>query len=81
MPIENIHTSLPHAEPMEPADPNSLFAMAVGAVNEACGVIQAPDFVKAILSQPKNDTDFSTAAFCVAVEHVTRAYRQRGIFP
>jgi glutamate dehydrogenase (NAD(P)+) len=53
--MQHIHTGLPHAEPMEPADPNSLFAMAVGSVNQACGVIQAPDFVKAILSQPKNE--------------------------
>ena len=55
MPIANITTKLPHAEPMEPADPNSLFAMAVASVNDACGTIQAPDFVKAILSQPKNE--------------------------
>jgi glutamate dehydrogenase (NAD(P)+) len=40
---------------MEPTDPNSLFAMAVESVNSACGVIQAPDFVKAIVSQPKNE--------------------------
>ncbi len=55
MPIQNLHTKLPPAEAMEPADPNSLFAMAVASVNDACGVIQAPDFVKAILSQPKNE--------------------------
>ncbi len=55
MPIQNIDTKLPNAEPMEPADPTSLFAMAVGAVNDACGVLKAPDFVKAILSQPKNE--------------------------
>ena len=55
MPIQNISTPLPHAQPMEPTDPNSLFAMAVESVNSACGVIQAPDFVKAIVSQPKNE--------------------------
>lgn len=55
MPNQNIGTKLPNAEPMEPADPASLFAMAVCSVNEACAVLKAPDFVKAILSQPKNE--------------------------
>ncbi|HTV49232.1 MAG TPA: Glu/Leu/Phe/Val dehydrogenase [Phycisphaerae bacterium] len=55
MPLQPIAMTLPQAEPMQPANPNSLFAMAVASVNEACGVIGAPDFVKAILSQPKNE--------------------------
>ena len=33
------------------------------------------------LAAHQYDTDLSTAAFCVAVEHITRAYKQRGIFP
>jgi glutamate dehydrogenase (NAD(P)+) len=55
MPLQPTTMSLPEAKPMKPADPNSLFAMAVESVNLACDLISAPDFVKAILSQPKNE--------------------------
>ncbi len=48
-------TELPTAEAMEPKDPNSLFAMAVNTVNQACEVIKAPEFVRAILGQPKSE--------------------------
>lgn len=48
-------TPLPHAEPLPPKDPDSLFAMAVESVSRACDVLKAPDFVKAILSQPKSE--------------------------
>jgi glutamate dehydrogenase (NAD(P)+) len=48
-------TPLPPAEVMEPKDPNSLFAMAVAAVNRACKALDAPEYVRAILGQPKNE--------------------------
>lgn len=50
-----IDNPLPAAEPLAPQDPASLFAMAVGSVNRACDVVGAPEFVKAILGQPKNE--------------------------
>lgn len=54
--MEQPHVDLPaSAEGLEPHDPNSLFAMAVGHVQQACEVIQAPPFVRAILGQPKNE--------------------------
>jgi glutamate dehydrogenase (NAD(P)+) len=46
---------LPTAEPMDPKDPNSLFAMAVNTTNSACKALKAPEFVRAILGQPKNE--------------------------
>jgi len=55
MPAIPSSTPLPTAEPLEPQDPNSLFAMAVAATNRACEVISAPAFVRAILTQPKNE--------------------------
>ncbi len=55
MPLPSIQPRLPHAEPMHPADPDSLFAMAVGSVNATCDVMKAAPFVKSILSQPKNE--------------------------
>ena len=55
MPAIPSSTPLPTAEPLEPQDPNSLFAMAVAATNRACEVINAPAFVRAILTQPKNE--------------------------
>ena len=48
-------TQLPTAEPLEPTDPSSLFAMAVNATNRACEVLKAPEYVRAILGQPKNE--------------------------
>ncbi len=53
MPHPDPPHGLPRAEGMAPQDPNSLFAMAVAHVNRACEVLQAPEFVQAILSQPK----------------------------
>src|SRR3954471_1703449 len=53
-----IHTGplvLPPTETIPPKDPESLFAMAVEAVNRACDVLKAPGYVKAILGQPKNE--------------------------
>jgi glutamate dehydrogenase (NAD(P)+) len=47
--------TLPTAEGLEPRDPNSLFAMAVGMVNSACATIGAQEYVRAILGQPKNE--------------------------
>ncbi len=52
-------TDLPPAEPLTPKDPESLFAMAVDAVNRACDVLNAPDYVRAILGQPKNEFIFN----------------------
>jgi len=46
---------LPPAVPLEPKNPSSLFAMAVASVNRACEVLKAPDYVKALLGQPKNE--------------------------
>jgi glutamate dehydrogenase (NAD(P)+) len=40
---------------MMPRDPDSLFAMAVESVNRACDVLKAPEYVKAILGQPKTE--------------------------
>lgn len=54
-PTSKIPVELPGARPLLPSDPDSLFAMAVGAVNEACDVTRAPEYVRAILSQPKNE--------------------------
>jgi glutamate dehydrogenase (NAD(P)+) len=48
-------TELPTAEAMEPKDPNSLFAMAVNTTNRACEALKAPEFVRAILGQPKSE--------------------------
>ena len=48
-------SNLPTTEPLEPKDPDSLFAMAVAATNRACDVLKAPPFVKAILGQPKTE--------------------------
>jgi glutamate dehydrogenase (NAD(P)+) len=45
----------PPAEGMVPADRDSLFAMAVESVNRACAVIHAPEYVRAILGQPKSE--------------------------
>jgi glutamate dehydrogenase (NAD(P)+) len=51
----NPFPQLPPTEPLPPADRDSLFAMAVEAVNRAAAVIHAPDYVRAILGQPKNE--------------------------
>jgi len=50
-----IPAHLPTAEALAPADPLSLFGMAVGRVNQACAVLQAPEYIRAILGQPKNE--------------------------
>ncbi len=55
MPAVSAPSVLPPAEALEPQDPNSLFAMAVASVNRACRTLQAPEFIAAILSQPKNE--------------------------
>ena len=55
MVVQNSSTVLPAAEALPPKDPESLFAMAVEAVNRACDVLQCPPYVKAILGQPKNE--------------------------
>jgi glutamate dehydrogenase (NAD(P)+) len=49
------NVDLPPTEALEPQDPDSLFAMAVRAVNRACDVLKAPPYVKAILGQPKTE--------------------------
>ena len=46
---------LPPTESLAPADPSSLFAMAVESVNRACEVLASPEYVRAILGQPKNE--------------------------
>ena len=46
---------LPGAEWRAPEDPRSLFAMAIGAIHRGCDLIAAPAYVKAILSEPKNE--------------------------
>jgi glutamate dehydrogenase (NAD(P)+) len=43
----------PPTQPNPPADRDSLFAMAVAAVDRACRVVNAPEYVRAILGQPK----------------------------
>jgi glutamate dehydrogenase (NAD(P)+) len=48
-------TEFPPAEGMIPSDRDSLFAMAVESVNRACAVLKAPEYVRAILGQPKNE--------------------------
>lgn len=48
-------TTLPATEPLPPADPHSLFAMAVSHVNRACDVLKATEYVRAILGQPKTE--------------------------
>ena len=48
-------TQFPTAEPLEPKDPDSLFAMAVNTVNRACATLKAPEYVRAILGQPKTE--------------------------
>lgn len=48
-------SQLPPTEAIAPQDPHSLFAMAVASVNRACEVLKAPEFVRAILGQPKNE--------------------------
>jgi glutamate dehydrogenase (NAD(P)+) len=54
-PTLRVPIELPNAKPLSPADPDSLFAMAAQSVNNACEVIKAPEYVRAILSQPKNE--------------------------
>jgi glutamate dehydrogenase (NAD(P)+) len=48
-------TPLPPTEVLPPADPDSLFAMAVSHVNRACDVLNATPYVRAILGQPKTE--------------------------
>ncbi len=55
MVVQTHPTTLPAAEGLKPQDPESLFAMAVELVNRACEVLKAPEYVKAILGQPKNE--------------------------
>ena len=55
MVIQSVPLEFPGAVGLGPKDPESLFAMAVEAVNRACDVLQAPEYVKAILGQPKNE--------------------------
>jgi glutamate dehydrogenase (NAD(P)+) len=45
----------PPTESIPPADRDSLFAMAVAAVDRACRVVNAPEYVRAILGQPKSE--------------------------
>src|SRR4051794_18944384 len=59
MVITTVPTELPPAEGLTPKDPESLFAMAVESVSRACDVLKAPEFVKAILGQPKNELIFN----------------------
>ncbi len=54
-PTLRVPIELPNAKPLSPTDPDSLFAMAVESVNQACEVVNAPGYVRAILSQPKNE--------------------------
>jgi len=55
MVVKTSPTELPRTEGLEPLDSESLFAMAVASVQRACDVIHAPEFVKAILGQPKTE--------------------------
>jgi glutamate dehydrogenase (NAD(P)+) len=55
MVVQTKPTDLPQAETLEPQDTESLFAMAVASINRACDVLKAPEYVKAILGQPKNE--------------------------
>ena len=55
MPKEASSPPLPGAEPLAPQDPNSLFAMAVENVNAASAISGVPEYVQAILSQPKTE--------------------------
>ena len=55
MATQKSFAELPPAEGMIPADRDSLFAMAIEAVNRACQVINAPEYVRAILGPPKNE--------------------------
>src|SRR4051795_2155352 len=55
MVIQATPTTLPPTEALPPKDPESLFAMAVESVNRACDVLKAPEYVKAILGQPKSE--------------------------
>ncbi len=48
-------SEMPHAEGIGPKDQHSLFAMGVEAVDRACAVLQAPEYVRAILGQPKTE--------------------------
>ncbi len=54
-PTQRVPIELPNAKPLSAADPDSLFAMAAGSVSRACEVVGAPEYVRAILSQPKNE--------------------------
>lgn len=55
MVIQTPPPSLPATESLPPHDPHSLFAMAVASINRACDVLKAPEYVKAILGQPKTE--------------------------
>jgi glutamate dehydrogenase (NAD(P)+) len=55
MVIHPTPSSLPPTEALAPQNPDSLFAMAVDAINRACDVLNAPPYVKAILGQPKTE--------------------------
>src|SRR6201985_3625233 len=55
MVVQTHPTQLPPTEGLDPKDPNSLFAMAVETVNRACDVLKSPEYVKAILGQPKTE--------------------------
>jgi glutamate dehydrogenase (NAD(P)+) len=55
MVVTTATAEMPATEGLEPKDHNSLFAMAVDAVNRACDVLKAPDYVRAILGQPKTE--------------------------
>jgi glutamate dehydrogenase (NAD(P)+) len=55
MPTQTTPTPLPPTEVMQPADPDSLFAMSVTSINTACDVLKAPEYVRAILGQPKTE--------------------------
>ena len=55
MSIDVSSPPLPGAEPLAPQDPGSLFAMAVDNVNTAGALCHLPEYVGAILSQPKNE--------------------------
>src|SRR6185503_13827477 len=55
MVMQSVPTVLPPTVSLPPHDPESLFAMAVASVNRACDVLKAPEYVKAILTQPKTE--------------------------
>src|SRR5579884_219148 len=55
MVVQTKPVELPPTEGLEPKDPNSLFAMAVENVNRACEVLKSPEYVRAILGQPKTE--------------------------